>query len=83
MPTRVETVPSELDATRSAFGSRLRKLRLMVGLTQEEVARRADISLGTYSKAENGKVNLRFDVIFRLASALEVEVGELFRADYR
>jgi transcriptional regulator with XRE-family HTH domain len=76
-------VPSELDAARSAFGSRLRKLRLGVGLTQEEVSRRADISRAMYAKAENGKVNLGIDVIFRLASALVVEVEELFRADYR
>lgn len=83
MSAGVDTVPSELAAARSAFGSRLYKLRLMVGLTQDQVARRAYISRVTYARAENGSANLTFDAIFRLASALDVEVGELFGVDYR
>ena len=69
----------ELDIQRDAFGSRLRELRLKIDRTQEAVADGAHISLATYNKAENGRANLRFDVICRLAPALDVEVEDLFK----
>jgi transcriptional regulator with XRE-family HTH domain len=68
----------EFDIQCEAFGSRLRELRLRVDRTQEAVAEGARISLATYNKAENGRANLRFDVICRLAPALEVELVDLF-----
>jgi transcriptional regulator with XRE-family HTH domain len=62
---------------RSAFGSRLRELRLRVDLTQEEVAEQAAISLTTYNRAENGNANLSFDLMCRLAPVLQVELTGL------
>lgn len=73
--------PNERDVNRYAFGRRLRELRLRVDLSQDEVADKAEISRGTYNKAENGKANLGFDAICRLAPVLEVEVAGLFDFD--
>jgi HTH-type transcriptional regulator, competence development regulator len=73
---------SDRDMKRELFGSRLRELRLRVDRTQEEIAAGARVSLATYNKAENGRANLNFDTICRLAPALEVEVADLFRFDH-
>lgn len=78
----MQTGLSDRDLRRDAFGSRLRELRLKVDRTQEEIANEADISLATYNKAENGRANLNFDTICRLAPALEVEVPDLFKFDH-
>jgi transcriptional regulator with XRE-family HTH domain len=78
----MQTGLSERDLRRDAFGSRLRELRLRVDRTQEEIAEGADISLATYNKAENGRANLNFDTICRLAPVLEVEVTDLFKFDH-
>jgi len=75
----MQTGQREFKVQQDAFGIRLRELRLKVDRTQEAVAEGARISLATYNKAENGRANLRFDVICRLAPALEVEVEDLFK----
>ena len=73
---------SDRDVKRELFGSRLRELRLRVDRTQEEIAEGARISLATYNKAENGRANLSFDTICRLAPVLQVELIDLFKFDH-
>jgi predicted ATPase/DNA-binding XRE family transcriptional regulator len=54
----------------SAFGARLRRYRHRVGLTQEELAERAEVSVRELAYLERGKHTPRPGTIRRLAEAL-------------
>jgi transcriptional regulator with XRE-family HTH domain len=60
------------------LGQRIRELRVAKGLTQWKIAERG-FSYKYYQRIEAGKVNLTLNSLEKLAAALEVEVGELFR----
>ncbi|HEX8170997.1 MAG TPA: helix-turn-helix transcriptional regulator [Thermoanaerobaculia bacterium] len=62
------------------FGQTLRKLREEAGLTQEEVADRADIHWTYLSQVEGGKRNLGLENIVYLAKAIGVAPSEFFTA---
>jgi transcriptional regulator with XRE-family HTH domain len=51
MPSSRQTIDEQL----SAIGSALRDRRVRAGLTQEDLAKRADISLGALQNLEHGK----------------------------
>ncbi|MDQ1121828.1 helix-turn-helix domain-containing protein [Microbacterium trichothecenolyticum] len=65
------------------LGAALRRARLAAGLTQEEVAVRARISLFTYQKLEKGEsnpgtpANPRLQTLLALSAALGVSVVDL------
>ena len=67
-------------SVRDAFGSTLRRLREEAGLTQEDVADRADIHWTYLSQVENGKRNLGLENIVYLARAIGVTPSDLFTA---
>jgi transcriptional regulator with XRE-family HTH domain len=60
-----------------ALGRVVRHRREELELTQEEVARRADIAKMHLSKLENGTGNPSFGTLRRLAAALELSTTEL------
>ncbi|RAZ92863.1 XRE family transcriptional regulator [Mesorhizobium hawassense] len=62
---------------REVFARNLRTARLAKGLSQEELAHRADIDRTYISSLERGVYNASIDVVDRLAKALEIEVAEL------
>jgi transcriptional regulator with XRE-family HTH domain len=64
---------------RKRFGGRLRQLRKARGLSQEEVALRSDLDRSYLGKIERGESNVSLVNIHRIAGALGVEAGELFR----
>lgn len=66
---------------RARFGRLLKAHRVRVGLTQEALAERANISTDMVSKIEGGSSGARFGVIARLAEALSVDPAELFTPD--
>lgn len=57
------------------FGERLRQLREEAGLTQEALARQANISLSQISKMELKNVDPSWSTVKRLARALSVSVA--------
>ena len=59
------------------FNSRLRELRKRVGLTQEELAKRINISLMTFKRWEWGQRAPRLEEIKRIAQALNITEDEL------
>jgi len=65
----------------SAFGSHLRSLRKMAGLSQEETADRAGIHVTYLSGVERGLRNPSIRNVRRLAQALGVPTRELFSFD--
>ena len=67
-------------SVRELFGRTLRSLREEAGLTQEEVADRADIHWTYLSQVEGGKRNLGLENIVYLAKAIGVTPAEFFAA---
>lgn len=58
---------------------RIRTLRGERGITQEEFAARAGISVSFASMLERGERSPSYETLLQLAEALEVSPGELFR----
>lgn len=63
---------------KSAFGKRVRTLRRLRNLTQEELAESIECSTEHVSHIERGLASPSFEMIGRLASALKVKVSDLF-----
>ena len=63
----------------STLGANIRRLRTARGLSQEELAYRAQIDRSYLSEIENGKKNLGVLVLEAIAAALEVEAVALFK----
>lgn len=60
------------------FGKRLKQVRKEKGKTQLDIEVATGINNGDISRIENGKTNIEFITIAKLAEALEVEMIELF-----
>ena len=60
-----------------ALGSRVRAVRVELGLTQEDLADRAGIAAESVSRLESGRLNLSVVKLEGIAAALGVSVGEL------
>lgn len=67
------------DAINKAIGGRLREERRRLGLTLQDVADRAGLSLGMISKIENAQTSPSMRTLARLSHALEVPVTTFFR----
>lgn len=62
----------------------LAKLRKERGLTQEGLARKANISYHTLIKLESGGIrNPKIETILKLAGALNISIDELVRQERR
>jgi transcriptional regulator with XRE-family HTH domain len=66
---------------RKNFGQRLKALRQQAGLTQEQLAEAADISVDFLSLVERGINAPSFENLERLAKVLGIPVRELFNFD--
>ena len=64
---------------RQLFGRRLRALRRLRGLTQEELGERSDVSGTLVGQIERGAGNPTLEVITGLAEALSVEPAALLQ----
>jgi len=63
---------------RRDLGLQLRRLREAHGLSQEELAHRAEIHVTYLSGLENGKRNPSLLVLARIAEALNLKISGLF-----
>jgi transcriptional regulator with XRE-family HTH domain len=59
------------------LGERIRARRLALGLTQEDVAKRAGITAVHVSRIEHGEPDVSLDTMKRLAAALETTPADL------
>ncbi|MEO5492612.1 MAG: helix-turn-helix transcriptional regulator [Sphingomonas sp.] len=66
---------------RARFGGLVKAHRARLGLTQEALAERANISTDMVSKIEGGNSGARFGVVTQLSEALGVDPAELFTPD--
>ena len=60
---------------RTWSGAKLRELRLAAGLTQAQLAEKADIRAAAVSDYEHDKAEPTFTILCRLAAALDVELN--------
>lgn len=60
------------------FGERVRAIRKKLGLSQEELAEKANLHYTYIGGVERGERNLSLDSIEKIANALDVEISELF-----
>ena len=63
------------------FGARVRKLRNVLGLSQEKLAERAGVHRTYIGMIERGEKNITLSNIEKIASALGVSVDTLFKKD--
>jgi len=63
---------------RRQLGIRIKELREIASLSQEELAHRSSVHVTYLSGMENGKRNPSLLVLNRVATALNVKLGELF-----
>jgi transcriptional regulator with XRE-family HTH domain len=63
----------------SVIGANVRKLRKAKGLSQEELAFRAEIDRSYLSEIENGRKNVGVLVLDQIAQALEADIKEMFK----
>jgi transcriptional regulator with XRE-family HTH domain len=63
------------------LGRRIRSLRTARKLTQQELGEEADINYKFLGESERGQQNPSFQVLVKIAAALEVELPELFRLE--
>jgi transcriptional regulator with XRE-family HTH domain len=68
-------------AIKDGLGQTIKFLRAKRGLSQAEVAEKADMSITFLSTIERGIKFPMPDILSKLAKALDVEVFELFKAD--
>ncbi len=59
------------------IGSSIRRNRQKKGLTQEELAEAAGLSLKMVQKLEGGQKGVRMETVIRIAETLEVSLGSL------
>lgn len=63
----------------------LRERRVVLGLTQQQVADRANIKYQQYQKFESGERNIMtasFQVVCRVIEALEMDITAFYHGDY-
>lgn len=66
---------------RAIFGKNVRRYRQALGLTQEELSERLEVSGKTIGKIERGQAATSFGTAERIAKALSVDPTILFGAD--
>jgi transcriptional regulator with XRE-family HTH domain len=62
-----------------ALGQAIRRLRKRAELSQRELAHRAQVPAARLRQIESGSVDADWGALRRLASALEVELADVFR----
>ena len=61
------------------LGKRIKELRSARKYTQEQVADRIGISRQKYARIENGSNNITLEILAKIASVLDVTVGDITR----
>lgn len=67
------------ESTLNALANNVRRLRKVVGLSQEELAFQCEIDRTYISKVERGVANPSLLILARIAEVLEVSIEELVK----
>jgi transcriptional regulator with XRE-family HTH domain len=72
-------MPAKKSLANQTLGQAIRSAREHRGYTQEGFARKASMDRSYYGAIERGEFNLSVDTVLKIAAALEMTAGELFR----
>jgi len=61
------------------IGERIRNLRQLSNLTQEELAERAGLTKGFISQVERDLTSISLDSLIQILGALDEDISEFFR----
>lgn len=61
------------------IGNRIRQLRVKKGLSQEKLAELSELNTSYIGQIERGEKNPSVDTVYSIASALDVDLTELFK----
>lgn len=67
--------------TPADLGARVRKLRQARGLTQEQLAEKADLAADTIRRVERGRYGPAFITLVKIAVGFDLTVGQMMRDD--
>ncbi len=67
----------ELNTRIQDMAARIRELREIQGFSQEEMAKKTEISLAEYQKIESGQGDMPFGFLFKAATELKVDVTDI------
>lgn len=56
----------------TAIGARIQKQRLALGLTQQDIYEKLDVSQNHYSRIENGHVGMSLDILIQISALLHI-----------
>ena len=60
------------------YGNRLKHLRKERGLSQEEVALRADITTSYYGQLERGRANPSVSLLEKICNVMGIQIADIF-----
>lgn len=69
----------ELVTVKKCIGSRIRKRRSDLRISQEDLAFKAELTPTYLSQLENGKRNPSLELLYRVCAVLQIELVELIR----
>jgi transcriptional regulator with XRE-family HTH domain len=72
-----------MEKTIKDLGKRVKTIRKVRGLTQEELGEKASLSYKFIGEVERGKVNPSFNTLLALAKALNIDIGQLFTENWQ
>lgn len=61
-----------------AIGNRIKYLREEKGISQQDLAARCDFEKSNMSRIEAGKTNLTIKTIYKICSALNIKISDIF-----
>ena len=64
------------------FGQRVREARIALGMSQEDIANLADMHVTNFGRVERGEANSELHTIVRIATALNIDPGQLMAGLY-
>ncbi|WP_299096990.1 helix-turn-helix transcriptional regulator [uncultured Winogradskyella sp.] len=77
-PKKTRKPPVRNDKLLKEFGNNLRKIRKHKGITQEELAFKIGLEISQISRIERGILNSTISTAYEIASALNVDLKDLF-----
>lgn len=82
MPAILGVMAKPQRKTEVLLGRRIRTLRTIKGWTQQELGNTADVNYKFIGEIERGQQNPSINILAKIASALEVDLLELFRFEH-
>ena len=64
------------------YGQAVRKVRLEQGISQEELAFRANLNMNSISTLERGLNNVKIKTLYAIADALEVKIEDILNCKF-